>query len=141
VRVIEQQNGATRHEAPRVHLPDLGPPTGDHPGLSALVPPDAGFYERQGRQWTWESWARRLEYGQVLAARSLDCLAWLIAGGLVGLAVASVPLVFTNWYDQYAWQPIGAACGAFLGIAVSALRWKRILHRHAEFGAKTELGR
>ncbi|MBI3744624.1 MAG: hypothetical protein HY261_10140 [Chloroflexi bacterium] len=126
----------TGHEAAKVYLPQSGEQmvtaAGETPLLDLLLPPDRRFFDKQPRKWTWDSWARRTEYENLLVARSMNSIAWTLLGAVVGLAGASVPMLLMHGYNHAAWQPIGAACGAALGAVMTAVRWKGIFQAHDE---------
>ena len=126
----------TGHEAPKVYLPDSGAPQaqirGEAPLLDALLPPDRHFFDKHPSKWSWDSWAKRTEYENLLVARSMNSIAWTLLGGVAGLAGASAPMLLMHGYNHAAWQPIGAACGAVLGAVMTAVRWKAIFQAHDE---------
>ncbi|MSQ24993.1 MAG: hypothetical protein EXR49_01765 [Dehalococcoidia bacterium] len=88
------------------------------------------FFEKYPRNWTWESWAKRMEYEALTVARSASAGVWALLGALTGLAAAGIPALMVTGYQSLVWAPVGAAAGAALGAAQSWWRWRKVFQSH-----------
>ena len=91
---------------------------------------EPNFFAKYPRKWTWESWAKRVEYEWITMARSLDSVIYGTIGAMLGLALAGIPGAFANGYSFVIWQPLGAAIGAACGLLFARRRWQGIFQSH-----------
>lgn len=116
---------------PSWQLGEGAPPS---PALRVTLPKQQArphtFFEKYPRNWTWESWAKRMEYESLTVARSTSAGMWALLGAITGLALAVVPALTVTGYESLVWGPVGAAAGAGLGAAQSWWRWRKVFQSH-----------
>ena len=113
--------------------PDTPTPATEHrvtiPATQQLFD-EPNFFTKYPRKWTWESWAKRVEYEWITMARSLDSVIYGTIGAMLGLALTGIPGAFSSGYSFVIWQPLGAAIGALSGLLFTRRRWQGILKSH-----------
>ncbi|MEE9284674.1 MAG: hypothetical protein V3V35_02980 [Dehalococcoidia bacterium] len=100
--------------------------------VRVTVPSLQNFFHKYPRKWTWETWAKRIEYESLTVARSLDAIMWGTIGALLGLAVSGIPGAILDSYAWVVWQPLGAATGAVTGALFAWRRWQDIFSSHED---------
>ncbi len=111
------------------HLMDEGEPE-EQRKIKVMVPRDLNFFHKYPSKWTWESWAKRIEFESITVARSLDAVVWGTIGALLGLAISGIPGALLDSYAWVVWQPLGAAAGAATGAMLAWRRWQDIFDSH-----------
>lgn len=128
-------NGTSPEGDSRVFLPgkrdDKKDDDGQHP-YRVTIPRNNNYFNKYPRKWTWDSWAKRVEFEWIMIARALDAVVWATIGALVGLALLAIPGAFIGTYQYAVWQPLGAAIGASLGTIAVWRRWIPVMQSHDE---------
>lgn len=115
---------------PSASLPPVGAPPPTSSPHRVSTPQTDNFFDKYGRTWTWDNWAKRLEHEALIIARTMESVMYGIAGGLVGLGLAGVPALFVDDYRHLIWQPIGAAIGMMFGVMRARKRWSARFQSH-----------